>query len=827
MLPMASGAPLATSDRRRPLLAGIPEIPGIADRAEDAFSDGGGPLDAGASVRRALRVRAEGAVGAAGAGTTELGPATSEPDSARVPADQEGARPARERAATNTRGPARGTRTLLIDNYDSFTYNLHQLLTEVNGREPLVVRNDADWSALDPRDFDNVVISPGPGRPERHQDFGIGSRAILEWDLPILGVCLGHQGICHLLGAGVGYAPEPRHGRLSLVTHTGRDLFAGLPSPFAVVRYHSLAVTGLPEDLEALARSEDGVLMGVRHRTRPLWGVQFHPESVSTEYGPELLANFRDLTHAWHRRTPGPAPSDTPLPESIPGPESTPGPDGASPPGIAPAPYSTPPVDDAPPPDDAPPYQLHVRRLPWAPDPEAAYEELFAAARHSFWLDSGSAPRQGRFSLMGDGSGPLGEYVTYRAAERIVRAEPGGRRIRSTFLEYLDAELRARRVVGGTDLPFGFRLGYVGYLGYELKADQGASTTHTAETPDASLVFADRALVIDHAEHTCNLLRLSRDRDDAEVTAWLETVGERLRALPRTRPSYRGVEPTDTPPAHVRLRHSRDAYLRMVGECLEELRQGESYEICLSNMAVAETGIDPLTTYSALRRVSPVPYGALLDFPGVAVLSASPEQFLAVGADGAVTSKPIKGTRARGATGAEDTRLRDSLTGSEKDRAENLMIVDLVRNDLGVVCRPGSVHVPLLCGVETFPQVHHLVSTVRGTLREGRSTVDCVRAAFPPGSMTGAPKRRTMEIIDRLEQGPRGVYAGAIGWFSLGGGCELSVVNRTIVATPGSVRYGVGGAVVALSDPVEEFAETMVKARATATALALTRLTGH
>ncbi|MFC7867698.1 aminodeoxychorismate synthase component I [Streptomyces murinus] len=685
-------------------------------------------------------------------------------------------------------GQVQVTRTLLIDNYDSFTYNLHQLLTEVNGREPLVVRNDADWSALDPRDFDNVVISPGPGRPERHEDFGIGSRAILEWDLPVLGVCLGHQGICQLLGAEVRHAPEPRHGRLSLVTHTGRDLFAGLPSPFGVVRYHSLAVTALPGELEALAWSEDGVLMGVRHRTRPLWGVQFHPESVSTEYGHELLANFRELTHAWHRRALGQAP------------------DGASAPD-----------------DDAPPYRLHVRRLPWAPDPEAAYEEVFAAARHSFWLDSGSAPRQGRFSVMGDGAGPLGEYVTYRAAEQVVRVEPGGRRSRGTFLEYLDTELAARRVDGGTDLPFGFRLGYVGYLGYELKADTGALTTHFAETPDAALIFADRALVIDHAEHTCFLLRLSRHQDDPEVTAWLETVGERLRALPRTPLSPSGVEPSHAAPVPVELRHSRDAYLRMVGECLEELRQGESYEICLSNTAVAETDIDPLTTYRALRRVSPVPYGALLDFPGVAVLSASPEQFLAVAPDGAVTSKPIKGTRARGATEAEDRRLRDSLTGSEKDRAENLMIVDLVRNDLGIVCRPGSVHVPVLCGVETFPQVHHLVSTVRGTLREGRSTVDCVRAAFPPGSMTGAPKLRTMEIIDRLEQGPRGVYAGAIGWFSLGGGCELSVVNRTIVTTPGSVRYGVGGAVVALSDPVEEFTETMVKARAMATALTLSR----
>ncbi|MEV5880305.1 aminodeoxychorismate synthase component I [Streptomyces sp. NPDC052101] len=692
------------------------------------------------------------------------------------------------------------TRTLLIDNYDSFTHNLRQLLTEVNGQEPAVIRNDADWSVLDLRDFDNVVISPGPGRPDRHQDFGIGAQAILEWDLPLLGVCLGHQGICHLLGAEVRHAPEPRHGRLSLVRHTGRDLFAGLPSPFGAVRYHSLAVTSLPAEIEPLAWSEDGVLMAARHRTRPLWGVQFHPESVSTQYGPELLANFRELTHAWHRRS-----------------------------GRAAADPAT---------DHGLPYHLHVRRLPWEPDPEAAYTELFAAAPHSFWLDSGGGARQGgRFSLMGDGAGPLGEYVTYRAAEQLVEVERTGRptrRIRNTFFDYLDSELRARHLVDdGTDLPFGFRLGYAGYLGYELKADLGAPTTHTAETPDAALVFADRALVVDHAEHTCHLLRLSRHETDAEVTAWFDTVGERLRTLPRTPRPDNGTaprprtgpepepEPRSAPP--VELRHSRDAYLTMVGACLEELRHGESYEICLSNTAVAETDIDPLRTYSSLRRVSPVPYGALLDFPGVAVLSASPEQFLTVGTDGSVTSAPIKGTRPRGATKMEDARLRDSLAGSEKDRAENLMIVDLVRNDLNVVCRPGSVQVPVLCGVQSFPQVHHLVSTVRGTLRDGLSAVDCVRAAFPPGSMTGAPKLRTMEIIDRLEQGPRGVYSGALGWFSLGGGCELSVVNRTIVATAGTVSYGVGGAVVALSDPVEEFAETMVKARAMAAALAMSR----
>jgi len=223
-----------------------------------------------------------------------------------------------------------------------------------------------------------------------------------------------------------------------------------------------------------------------------------------------------------------------------------------------------------------------------------------------------------------------------------------------------------------------------------------------------------------------------------------------------------------------------------------------------------------------LRRISPVPYGAFLRFPGVAVLSASPERFLTVDPYGAVESKPIKGTRPRGATPAEDEELRADLLGREKDRAENLMIVDLVRNDLNTVCEVGSVHVPRLFHVETYAPVHQLVSTIRGRLRPGVSAVGCVRAAFPGGSMTGAPKIRTMEIIDRLERGPRGVYSGAMGWFSLSGAVDLSIVIRTLVAADDRVTFGVGGAIVALSKPEEEFEEIVVKSRAMVAAVAAT-----
>jgi para-aminobenzoate synthetase len=189
-------------------------------------------------------------------------------------------------------------KTLLIDNYDSFTYNLFQLLAEVNGEHPEVVRNDeASWDELARRRFDNVVISPGPGRPERPADFGVCADAIRRVEAPLLGVCLGHQGVCTAYGGRVRRAAEAVHGRASAVIHDGSPLFAGIPREFQAVRYHSLTVDcPLPDELEATAWTSDGVLMALAHRTRPLWGVQFHPESIATEHGRRLLVNFRDLT---------------------------------------------------------------------------------------------------------------------------------------------------------------------------------------------------------------------------------------------------------------------------------------------------------------------------------------------------------------------------------------------------------------------------------------------------------------------------------------------------------------------------------------------------
>ena len=261
-------------------------------------------------------------------------------------------------------------------------------------------------------------------------------------------------------------------------------------------------------------------------------------------------------------------------------------------------------------------------------------------------------------------------------------------------------------------------------------------------------------------------------------------------------------------------------YRQRIVQAQQEILQGETYEVCLTNQFSGDGAIEPWPVYRALRARSPAPYAAYLKTPELAVLCASPELFLRIGADGVVESRPIKGTAGRGDDALDDERIKGTLSADEKTRAENLMIVDLLRNDLNRVCDVDTVHVPGLFDIETYATVHQMVSTIRGHLRAGLGPVDCVRATFPGGSMTGAPKERTMRILDGLEDTARGVYAGSFGYLSLNGTAQLNIVIRTIVSASGRVSIGTGGAIVALSDPDEEVNEIILKARAPAEVLA-------
>jgi para-aminobenzoate synthetase len=701
--------------------------------------------------------------------------------------------------------------TLLIDNYDSYTFNLFQLIAAVNGQEPAVWTNDSPletgWSDA----FDNVVISPGPGRPDRPRDFGISADVIASSDIPVLGVCLGHQGIAAAELACVVPARQPRHGYLTRVRHSSSPLFRNIPQNFVAVRYHSLCVAEpLPEAIEAIAWAEDGVIMGLRHRARPLWGVQFHPESVATAFGSQLLANFRELT-ARYLAEHGPMLRHRGAPRG-----KAPG----TPAATGPAPGSARTVSA--PADPATGYRAQVRVLDHAVDTETAFTRLFAASPVAFWLDSARAePGLARFSLMGDAAGQLAEVVLYRVGEQaVVVREAGGRAVRipGTIFSYLDREL-ARRRIDAPELPFDFSGGYVGYFGYELKAECGSPNVHRAETPDAAWIFPGRMVVVDHDQRRTYLLALSDGSPEAESGAldWLSRAVSLLRTAGPGKPVLTGA-PVGVPPDVMErlLARDRARYLDDIAICQRKLRQGESYEICLTNTArIAASAGDDYSFYRRLRRVNAAPYGAYLRFDDFAVACSSPERFLRVDRNGTVESKPIKGTAPRGNTPAEDILLRDELATSAKTRAENLMIVDLVRNDLGRVCEVGSVHVPRFMVTETYATVHQLVSAVRGRLRADVSVIDCVRACFPGGSMTGAPKLRTMEIIDSLETEARGVYSGAIGFLGCNRTADLNIVIRTAVLADGECRIGAGGAIVLDSDPVAEYDEMALKVMAT------------
>ena len=702
-------------------------------------------------------------------------------------------------------------RTLLIDNYDSFTYNLFQLLAEVNGAEPIVVRNDEGaWEDLRRLGFDNVVISPGSGQPREEQDFGICAEVIRACEKPLLGVCLGHQGIGWVEGGGVERAAVPMHGRVVEIEHEGSALFTGIPSPFRAVRYHSLGLTRpLPPSLSEIASCE-GVPMALEHHTRPQWGVQFHPESIATDHGARLLSNFRDLT---------PAPSGGRV--AFVSQERTKAtlPKGA---------------------------EMRVRRLDAFPDPEAAFVALYGDSESAFWLDSSRPGERGRFSFMGDASGLLGESIAYDVDSgelTIVRGGEEEHRSESIFA-YLERRLEELRPASPPDLPFEFDCGFVGYLGYEMKAETGCAPGHSFDHPDAAFIFCDRLVVYHHEEGHTYLLSLlaqlgeegeeigavgstassaeSKDPSAEAAETWLSATRARLVALGDV-PDGGSGEPRrtlpvlpDPPPRDPNFNWARpkDRYLADIETCLDHLNAGDSYEICLTNQLEAETDADPFELYRRLRRANPAPFAAYLRFGDLAVLSSSPERFLSVRADGGAEARPIKGTSRRGATPEEDARLAAALAADEKNRAENLMILDLLRNDLGAVCEVGSIEVPEAMTVETYETVHQLVSAVRGRLRPDATAFDCVRSCFPPGSMTGAPKLRTTEIIDELEGRARGVYAGAIGYFGLGGGADLSVAIRTIVLSGGSATIGAGGAVVLDSQPEREWEEMLLKAAA-------------
>jgi para-aminobenzoate synthetase component 1 len=462
--------------------------------------------------------------------------------------------------------------------------------------------------------------------------------------------------------------------------------------------------------------------------------------------------------------------------------------------------------------------ELSLRELPAAVGSLRAFEAL--RGHGLAWLLDSALPsrRLGRFSCAG-----ADPYLVLRARGEDLCAEVrrpavpglacGRRRFRGDLLEAARGLLPRLPTDAAPALPFVG--GAVAALGYELGQawlPVRLDARDELGLPDATLLFVDRLLVWDHEQGRLFAAGLgfgedagaARSRAEAAAcaaAAWLEGAGgERSVPASALAPATSGG-------------FDEGSYAKAVETVKEEIAAGNVYQANLTHRIARGFRGDPWRLYCALRRHNPAPFACYLELPDATLLSSSPERFLRVGRDGSVESRPIKGTRPRGRHAEEDRALRQALADSSKDRAENLMIVDLVRNDLGRVCETGSIEVPEVFAVEEYAAVFQLVSTVTGRLRAGRDAFDCVRAAFPPGSMTGAPKIAAMRLLARLEPVRRGAYSGAVGYFDARGGADLSVVIRTLVLSRGRAHVHTGGGVVADSDPRGEWRETLDKAR--------------
>ncbi len=462
-------------------------------------------------------------------------------------------------------------------------------------------------------------------------------------------------------------------------------------------------------------------------------------------------------------------------------------------------------------------------RLPEWWDPARVFHTLYRESQHAFWLDAGARAQTG-LSYLGAAT-ERSRFVTSSVQEGTVTitvAENPSVQLRTspgTIFDFLRDDLADANVDDDSE-EGGFRLGWVGWLGYELGGQTVGTPVHNSRYPEAALLQVDRAIAFDHAARTVTLLALQSPGDPEEmIDDWADSVRRILRASSEQPIVPITLKPTSPMTVAVQWRHDAEAYGQLIRRCQSAIRDGDAYQLCLTNEIRVDVRPDPIDTYLILRAGSPSHHGGFLRFGDTALLSSSPEQFLAVTRDGMITTKPIKGTRRRSTHPERDRELQIELESSEKERAENLMIVDLMRNDLGRIAEVGSVAVSKLLSVESYAHVHQLVSTIEARMRAGVTAVDVVASCFPAGSMTGAPKISAMTILDGLEGGPRGIYSGAFGYFGLDGAVDLAMVIRSIVLDADGASIGTGGGITALSVPLEEIEETRIKAAALLEAL--------
>lgn len=443
----------------------------------------------------------------------------------------------------------------------------------------------------------------------------------------------------------------------------------------------------------------------------------------------------------------------------------------------------------------------------------------------SFFLDSGMDPgKLGRYSFLG--SDPF--LVMQSRGEEITMIRDGVAEIRHGNPFDIVGELLEVYALDVDSPVVPFIGGAVGYFSYDLChfiERLPVTTVDDLHFPECYLAFYDVLAAFDHREERVYVVstgfpELEEDKRMRRATEGLGKMKSRLLY----KSSVSAMDKLTPAPAQegviLKSNFSREEYLEAVATAREYILAGDIFQVNLSQRFEVDLSLSPYELYRKLREINPAPFASYIDFDGISIVGASPERFLKVQGE-QVETRPIKGTRPRGKSPQEDQALAQELLTSVKDRAENVMIVDLERNDIGRVCRYGTVKVTELAMLETYPTVFHLTSTVRGRLDEGKSRIDLLKATFPGGSITGAPKVRAMEIIDELEPTRRSIYTGSIGYLSFDGGMDIDIVIRTILIKGDKAYFQVGGGIVYDSEPEAEYKETLDKAKALIQALEL------
>ena len=646
---------------------------------------------------------------------------------------------------------------LVVDN-GGFTTNIlaHQL-----GAVHLVPA--AELVAFNVTDYTHIVIPHGTETPDL-------SGILAHPELPVLAIGSGYQHLAAAYGHDTVAPAQPIYGQAVAHQHHAAGILASIENPVELISYHAWRVTDMdPAVFEIHAVDAADAALVYRVKGTNHWGMHCDPAALQSTAGPQILKNFLAL---------------------VPG-TSTPAPSQAT---TAPAARRLP---------------VFTRQVSGQLDTAATFRTLQRDTSAAFWLDSAAAHLgQGNTTILGTNHGALAQIIRWDVATNRLDIDQAGQHTTTTHSVFDYLQDHAWQPEQPLDLE-GFTGGWVGYLGYEAHqaSSVGQTHAHQATTPDAYWIKPQAFIRYDHRARITTLV------------AYAEP--DLLETLQAALVFGTGEPPTSQRPRKVagRWRLTTEEYQHRASSIQTMLNSGEAAGICLTDTyCLDDYRGDTLDLYNRLRTKNPAPYAGYLRFntfgDELEVLCASPEKFLKVDGDGLVESKPIKGTVARSNDPAQDAQLAQQMADDPKIQSENLMITDLLRDDLAKITEPGSVRVPNLMAVESFATVHQLVTTVSGHLRPNTPIMDVVQAVFPGGSMTGAPKLFSVQALETLEAGPRGIYSGAMGWVGDDNTAELNVVIRSIIVNSGQLSIGAGGAVVVGSDPVAEELEKHLKAQA-------------